>query len=220
MKLKKIASLMLAGVMAVSMLAGCSGKTETKPEGDDNGAVEVTGVSADLYNELSQKAQKNVTLSNDIDLDAALKKAIADNVIDQDVINIYNNVSFENNDTNTNGSAAKVQTALATALKADEDIGDAVFKSDKSSTGIVVAMAGQGVSDATLLKNVANWINGAIEGYAFEGDNSKTGSELKNYNYSYTGSASIVEKSAVDSQGVTRTVKFVAVSITRNVVEA
>ena len=220
MKLKKIASLMLAGVMAVSMLAGCSGKTETKPEGGDNGAVEVTGVSADLYNELSQKAQKNVTLSNDIDLDAALKKAIADSVTDQDVINIYNNVSFENNDTNANGSAAKVQTALATALKADKNIGDTVFKDDKSSTGIVVAMAGQGVSDATLLKNVADWIDYAVEGYEFEGTNGKAGSELKNYNYSYTGSASIVEKSAVDSQGVTRTVKFVAVSITRNVVEA
>ena len=220
MKLKKIASLMLAGVMAVSMLAGCSGKTETKPEGGDNGAVQTTGVSADLYKELSQKAQKNVTLSDNSSLDAALKKAIADNVTDQDVVNIYNNVSFENNDTNGSGSAANVQTALAAALKANEDIGNHVFKTDKSNAGIVVAMAGQGVSDATLLKNVASWIDDAIEGYAFEGSNGKTGSELKEYNYSYTGSASIVEKSAVDSQGVTRTVKFVAVSITRNVVEA
>ena len=45
MKLKKIASLMLAGVMAVSMLAGCSGKTEEKPGQDENNNSQATGVS-------------------------------------------------------------------------------------------------------------------------------------------------------------------------------
>ena len=39
MKLKKIASLMLAGVMAVSMLAGCNSAPVDDNTGDNNGNV-------------------------------------------------------------------------------------------------------------------------------------------------------------------------------------
>ena len=39
MKLKKIASLMLAGVMAVSMLAGCNNGPVNDNTGDNNGNV-------------------------------------------------------------------------------------------------------------------------------------------------------------------------------------
>ena len=49
MKLKKIAALALAGVMAVSMLAGCG--TDKKPgtgEGEGEGTVTTTGYSAEL----------------------------------------------------------------------------------------------------------------------------------------------------------------------------
>ncbi len=47
MKLKKIASLALAGVMAVSMLAGCSGKGNNSGNNNGNGVVTATGVNAD-----------------------------------------------------------------------------------------------------------------------------------------------------------------------------
>ena len=47
MKLKKIASLMLAGVMAVSMLAGCSGKGNNSGNNNGDGVVTATGVNAD-----------------------------------------------------------------------------------------------------------------------------------------------------------------------------
>ena len=47
MKLKKIASLALAGVMAVSMLAGCSGKGNNSGNNNNNGVVTATGVNAD-----------------------------------------------------------------------------------------------------------------------------------------------------------------------------
>ena len=45
MKLKKIASLMLAGVMAVSMLAGCKGSANSGEE--ENPVVPTTGIVAD-----------------------------------------------------------------------------------------------------------------------------------------------------------------------------
>ena len=53
MKLKKIASLMLAGIMAVSMLAGCNGQTEEP--GSSSSETPATGVSATFANFLSGK---------------------------------------------------------------------------------------------------------------------------------------------------------------------
>ena len=47
MKLKKIASLLLAGVMAVSMLTACNTTSNTPDTGDDQGTTTpVTGYSA------------------------------------------------------------------------------------------------------------------------------------------------------------------------------
>ena len=53
MKLKKIASLMLAGIMAVSMLAACNGKTEQPSSSSSE--TPATGVSATFANFLSGK---------------------------------------------------------------------------------------------------------------------------------------------------------------------
>ena len=60
MKLKKIASLALAGVMAVSMLAGCS-TTSTTPEGPNGGDDVITTPVNDMTSafqlEMSKKAK-------------------------------------------------------------------------------------------------------------------------------------------------------------------
>ena len=78
MKLKKIASLMLAGVMAVSMLAGCN-TTTVDPEptpnpGDDEPTV--SGYSQMLYNHLSYTAKKKVEPQDSNDVNDALAAAM------------------------------------------------------------------------------------------------------------------------------------------------
>ena len=76
MKLKKIASLVLAGVMAVSMLAGCAGKTGTT---DDNGnTVVTTGSSAaSFFNDEQNETNKvEVAFSYSASLESALTKAV------------------------------------------------------------------------------------------------------------------------------------------------
>ena len=71
MKLKKIASLMLAGVMAVSMLAGCS--NGTKPDEPDNPVAPVTTNLAGYVNGLlSEDVTKNIKFTDDTELRAAL----------------------------------------------------------------------------------------------------------------------------------------------------
>ena len=80
MKLKKIASLMLAGVMAASMLAGCQ-TTSNNDDNNENPNVPVVtdGVSADV----KARAEANgvvipeyVTFADDTDLDTALTYAV------------------------------------------------------------------------------------------------------------------------------------------------
>ena len=78
MKLKKIASLALAGIMAVSMLAGCS-TTSVVPEptpnpGDDEPAV--SGYSQMLYNHLTNAAKKKVTPQDSDAVNNALATAM------------------------------------------------------------------------------------------------------------------------------------------------
>ena len=75
MKLKKIASLALAGVMAVSMLAGCGDTASSNP---DNDKVEVVTTSiVDAVNN-GQGADNDVTITfkDDAKLNDALSKAV------------------------------------------------------------------------------------------------------------------------------------------------
>ena len=76
MKLKKIASLALAGIMAVSMLTACGGNTiddTQKPNQPEEPAA--TGYSAMLQSKLSAHANSSITLSDDADLNNALNYA-------------------------------------------------------------------------------------------------------------------------------------------------
>ena len=61
MKLKKIASLALAGIMAVSMLAGCS-TANVEPEQPENPETPASSAAVDtLYSELTGSARVMVT---------------------------------------------------------------------------------------------------------------------------------------------------------------
>ena len=77
MKLKKIASLALAGVMAVSMLTACGGKTVNDGE-NNNGTVVVPTSSIVTAVNNGQDATNKVKIefTSDASLDAALTKAV------------------------------------------------------------------------------------------------------------------------------------------------
>ena len=72
MKLKKIASLMLAGIMAVSMLAGC--KTANEPT-DDSSSSEVSTVSdaATAINAALDEAKETISFTGSDELANAVK---------------------------------------------------------------------------------------------------------------------------------------------------
>ena len=90
MKLKKIASLALAGVMAVSMLAGCS-TTSNEPQEPTTPptTTPVSGKSAVFEAQLSDLADVKITMSDSADLQAALDAA-AQNVGSATIIDFTN----------------------------------------------------------------------------------------------------------------------------------
>ena len=92
MKLKKIASLMLAGVMAISMLAGCSGEKET----EENNQVAPTTNIATYANSLLSASQKAVfEFKSSTELDEALKAVATDSTkfTSKDIKDNANNVT-------------------------------------------------------------------------------------------------------------------------------
>ena len=109
MKLKKIASLMLAGVMAVSMLAGCSTAVDPEPTPNPD-PTPSANYGTTFYSYLSNDAQKKMTFGSNADLDAALKTAVeragslsiatnywlADTVVELDTDRIVTDASGDN----------------------------------------------------------------------------------------------------------------------------
>ena len=87
MKLKKIASLMLAGVMAVSMLTACD---TTSNDGDDNQGDDNIVIPVDdslataVNNELSAAVKNTLPITADSNLEAALK-AVASKIATEDL---------------------------------------------------------------------------------------------------------------------------------------
>ena len=78
MKLKKIASLMLAGVMAVSMLAGCN----SAPDNGNGGAVPPadngtsTGLSAEVLELADISARKDIKAADNAKLNSAVNEMV------------------------------------------------------------------------------------------------------------------------------------------------
>ena len=75
MKLKKIASLMLAGIMAVSMLAGCKGASSSTPTNPDEPVA--PGMVGKVIAALDENVTKKVNFSADSELQTVLDAYVA-----------------------------------------------------------------------------------------------------------------------------------------------
>ena len=199
MKLKKIASLMLAGVMAVSMLAGCS----TNGNNNDKNEPEVpaAGISASVGSLL--KAPKYVTFADSSKLDAALKTAVEY----AGVMDIMPQYVHEDELVDVDSSISDRLGITTTADLAIDNIGS----QEKLAAAEKAAGAGYEIPDATV---TAVWaISGSIGenavkqqiaeklayvekyNYAVVNNNDTIGG---NFNFSYTVSVSTCTK-AVNS---------------------
>ena len=222
MKLKKIASLMLAGIMAVSMLTACGdGSKAPVDDGTETPDVDVsTSASADTFvAALSNDARNNVTAVANADLDAALEDAVEiyfNDWVAADYGRFFGVPGF----THGNGADARysqIGRAVAKAMgNAEDRIQD--VDGDKDATVAVETYAVNGtVSDQAILENLAAKMNESIcnleASYVNEGD------DPWDYTDSLTECDYEVSTSIVTAtgkyMGVDVTVKFVSVAVER-----
>ncbi|OUN38604.1 hypothetical protein B5G28_08910 [Faecalibacterium sp. An77] len=207
MKLKKIASLMLAGVMAVSMLAGCSGNNtdDNKGEGETSTA---TSYSTELRTAMTGAAKERVTAVANSKLDSALEQNVKKYFVITDYADITNidAVQVDLDDEN-----AVIYNNLVKSMNAEKGIVAALDDDNtKTTTAVNLYVVNATTSDEYALEQIAGMI-GIV-------DLPKTSADT-NYKYTYDISASIVTKTVTSSvvQGVETGVKYIAVAVTQNV---
>ncbi len=234
MKLKKIASLMLAGVMAVSMLTACGDANNIddtqKPNEPDT--TPATGYSAIFESRLSALAASNIDMSDSADLNAALKAAMdfaADNHIAYDYDNKWNNtVTFI--PSTKNGSDLN-QVAIELISKADTDkesmtkdsaentlkvlnpLTSANYSKDNVDVVMLYVVDGGLSTDAAVME-VADKVNIEIEKLVKTYNTAGTHETTHEVDYNYTGSVSAGTITLDADHGKSMT--FVAVEVVRH----
>ena len=242
MKLKKIASLALAGVMAVSMLAGCA-TANVEPEQPEKPETPATSAAADaLYSELTGSAKEKVTAVADAELDSVLDSAVAKywnygSMVAGDVFkDQIERVNYEGvvdyRETRI-GDAVKsgVHANWLSIASADKNypwngIDGSHFSCDDDANNrkaVEIWAVPASVSDAEALEIVAEKIDRFVSnlpvegGFKQDGYTDETDYEA-NYDFSYTISASI-ETKTVNIAGLEQGIKYVAVMMTKTVAE-
>ena len=238
MKLKKIASLALAGIMAVSMLAGCSTTPvvpETTPNpGDDEPAV--SGYSQMLYDHLTNAAQKKVTAQDSDALNNALATAMEyaagntisssyDDYIDGDTHAVTNSDWLAAPDSLKNGANALINEMAAENTLKDSvwmafnvlDPNTANYQRDNMNISLLFVADGLKSKNA-VMDEVAAWIDQQIQwledDYDLPGDIFQdNGGHSMNTDYEYTMSVAADTITLTADHGKSMT--FVAVNIAR-----
>ena len=212
MKLKKIASLMLAGIMAVSMLAGCKTATEPTEEPD---VTPVTGVAATVNGELDENAKK-ISFTEDSVLTNLLTNYYKENPIKKgmwtaghadlqtvsanklwDAVEDLYSVTNPNSDTitidETNWLKKAGSKTFANIYWVNSDF---VTKED------AMRMVGQAMDGMELPKDNAVAADAAVGAPAVAAD----------LDYTYTGTVAAIE---AESKGGTESVWVIAVTVTQ-----
>ena len=223
MKLKKIASLMLAGVMAVSMLAGCSTASVKPEEPTDPEQPTATGYSVEMAENLSDAAKKDyIDLKDNADDLAALKDALG-------------NMSW----TTTAGNTAlpRVATPVVDWIGADTTlmVNDFVDALDIKNTSMDYASMWNDLTsfynlndaetvkyglvyviDGTVDVNKAlKQIAGNVESLLENLPNVNTDTNVARYTYDYTVSVSVANKALDVIDWYNGSANFIAVTVTR-----
>ena len=219
MKLKKIASLALAGIMAVSMLAGCKDNPSSSSE-PTNPVNPVTSDVADAVNKLLSGDQKEVmTFGTSSALLNAVKAVAGDSgvVTPTMIANAYdtNKTAFATNDSYEEGVAKKVKEKFTTGVINLGDTGWRTFTTtdptnqEKSSSCLYVYVVSGDMSEDTIARNfLAAW-GSSIDDTTLS-SKTKDGDDI-----AYDGDIAAVK--VYNSKDATKTAWVVGVMITETV---
>ena len=215
MKLKKFASLALAGVMAVSMLAGCSGKGNGNDGEPENPVVPTTGVVADADDAVSADEKEDYKFSGftaSTNLDSILKDlASSTSDFSEDVIgNAYDNVaSVQANQ----AVQKKLNGKLSGLLDDGGTFGEIPADNVSEKYGYVYTASGKLTQKEAVGKIVAKFVDATLQNVKTDAvKNDITGTK---YDPAYSAEISIVKVSS--SSAVNESAWVVAIVLTQNV---
>ena len=243
MKLKKIASLALAGVMAISMLAGCSTTSVEPTPTPDPEEPSATSYSAVMQNAFESKDIMKIYFTDDSDLDKALETAVGyagyDAVTDDFLHQLWENgKSVQWIGKNFGGGYSsqafgqvnlKLRDAMGTKIAmqfTDDDTVRYLSPESKASTNqptwydkndvntTLLYVADRGMSLEAAMDAIADEIAEGVKGLNTAYDHRDNLGDT--YNYEYTGSVSVCSKNFDAMNGIG--VNFIAVNIVRTIV--
>ena len=204
MKLNKVLALALSGVMAVSMLAGCS------TDGKDDGNTEVTPPTSNAVSVMND-AQSLVKFEANADLDAALAAA-AKKAEHKTVSGAPLTLTNSQNDSDA------VYKELVKKLPVGEVGGGVVFDSNSAEAGKTLTktalymVEADGLTEKAALEQIATVMKADKSYYPELVVENRT----DYHKASYTGSVSVVTVTTADG-GNTATAYYIAVSVTQSV---
>ena len=238
MKLKKIASLMLAGVMAVSMLTACNTTSNTPDTGDDDQGTTtpVTGYSAKLAEEMADKstlAGVKIDWNEDSDLQSYLNYEVGNvgyNALTENFLRSLSGGNVQYVD--TNWATPRVVTTVLTEMEDDLSVGSASsninglyqaitglnpdpnnYDSDDYNT-VLLFVVDNGASLDNAMDQISGQMYRAVE--ELDDDYATAGAvSSMNVDYEYTGSVATSTKTFESGHGVG--VSFIAVEIVRHI---
>ena len=201
MKLNKVLALALSGVMAVSMLAGCSGNSGNGgQEGEGEQTPATIQVAADLNKAISEDTQKKVTFTDD----GALQEDLATAVTLNGIVTLH--------------TAIKVQGTLQNVTGIDDEYGKMEANTvNKSYKAVQVWMAPKNAN----LKSAVNAFAGTVDTWFSKLETMNMTEKAFNklaegapyVEYDYTATVAAVEAPTADG---TASAYYFAVVITQN----
>ena len=221
MKLKKIASLMLAGVMVVSTLAGCSGKETDKTDDKEDNEIVATSNAVTYANDaLSASAKEYITVKASSTLDGWVKDIATDtSVFDAiDIKHTYKNLTAAAGNDNNRIHQGAMRGKLTKKLKDSNVVcvGDInkdfnnVPADKKSQAGSLLYTVSGMLDEKSAVESVVNVV--------VQGVDCPKQIENNKYNCEYTAEISSVKVTNDSLNGESAWV--IAVVITQNVTEA
>ena len=216
MKLKKVVSLALAGVMAVSMLAGCATKPATDPTEGEGGDTNASGYSAEFSKYVNEEVTKldYVTFADNAEDVAALKSTLG--YASDKLVLKAPAVATKLNTVSTDAANFFKKEADLTMTYGFNDIFANAKDVDKTQKlGTVYVIDGT-VEISKALQQVADQVNSVLHDDDLPDKvvmNVSTGKIT--YNYSYVVSVSVVNRATTTFDQVHPSVNAIAVTITR-----
>ena len=201
MKLNKVLALALSGVMAVSMLAGCSNNSGN---GGQNGEEQVpaTGIVAAVNNGQDADNDVKINFTADTTLDSQLTRALA--AAGEDAT--QGDVRSKLVDMITDSIAIDGSTVAAHLNPHTGDIDD----NGEQIVGVAVKVCNDNFSETAAQNEVVEYVNGLLNDLRVDrSNNKKVGEEYAAY--SYAGNVSMTQVTKLD--GTTRYYAAIVITV-------